>query len=213
MTHLSLPEEFVLLLHKPRGSYYATADHTGAAELGELVLTERFALTDKKLTVLDPASTGTAWIDESVEFVQRKAGPKGRPLAATTFIQSRRKARERHAEALVERGLMRRERRKALFIPYDHFTPDPGTRDALAARIRAAARNEVQLDERLAMLAALVQATGLQTHLGLDKAERKRLKEISKGEELGGAVRDVIAQTTAVLTAVTVAGAAAASGS
>ncbi|SFS85629.1 GOLPH3/VPS74 family protein [Saccharopolyspora flava] len=211
MTQLSLPEEFVLLLHKPRGFHYVTADHTGAAEMGELVLTERFALTDKKLTVLDPEPTGTAWIDESVEYVQRKAGPRGRPLAATTFIQSRRKAREQHAEALVERGLMRSERRRSLFIPYNHFTPDPGTRDVLAARIRAAARDEIPLDERLAMLAALVHATGLEKHLGLSLIERKRLRDISKGEELGGAVRDVIAQTTAMLAAAAVAGGAAGS--
>ncbi|MEB3370764.1 GPP34 family phosphoprotein [Saccharopolyspora sp. S2-29] len=107
---------------------------------------------------------------------------------------------------------MRRERKKFLLISYDAFTPDPGARDALVARIRAAARNEVELDERLALLAALVHATGLHAHLGLDKAERKRLKEISKGEQLGAAVRDVVAQTTAMLAATTVVAAGAASG-
>ncbi|MEB3370765.1 hypothetical protein R4I43_25515 [Saccharopolyspora sp. S2-29] len=60
MTTLSLPEEFVLLLHKSNGSYYASSDHTGAAELGELVLTERVGLEDKKLTVLDAEPSGTA---------------------------------------------------------------------------------------------------------------------------------------------------------
>lgn len=204
MTTLSLPEEFVLLLHKSNGSYYAASDYTGAAELGELVLTERVGLESKKLVVLDSEPTGVGWLDDAAELLARKAGPKNKPVHATTYIQSRTAARKQHAEALAERGLMRRERKSMLLIKYDSFTPDPGSRDALIARIRAAARSEVELDERLALLAALVHATGLYVHFGLDKAERKRLKEISKGEQLGGAVRDVIAQTTALLATTTV---------
>lgn len=211
MTALSLPEEFVLLLHKSNGSYYSTSDYTGAAELGELVLTERVGLEKKKLTVLDAEPTGIGWIDQAVAFLQHKSGPKQKPVAATTFIQSRRGARKAHAAALAERGLMHREQKSFLRISYDRFAPDPGSREALIARIRAAARNEVELDEHLALLAALTHATGLYVVLGLDRAERKRLKEISKGEQLGSAVRDVIAQTTATIAAATAAGAAASS--
>lgn len=199
MTTLSLPEEFVLLLHKPNGSYHASSNHVGAAELGELVLTGRVGIEDKKLRVLDAAPSGTAWIDESIALITRKAGAKGKPVPATTYIQSRGPARKQHAEALAARGLVRHERTKWLMFTSNSFTPDPGTRDALIARVRAAARNEVELDERLALLAALVHATGLHSHFGLDRAERKRLKEISKGEQLGDAVRDVIAQTTAII--------------
>ncbi|RRO13702.1 GPP34 family phosphoprotein [Saccharopolyspora rhizosphaerae] len=204
MTTLSLPEEFVLLLHKSHGSYHATSDHTGAAELGELVLTDRVGLDGKKVTVLDAEPSGVGWIDEAVALLTRKAGAKNKPVHATTFIQHRSSARKQHAEALVERGLMHRERKKFLFFKYDLLTPDSGARDALIARIRAAARDEVVLDERLALLAALVHATGLHTPLGFDRAERRRLKEISKGEQLGGAVRDVIAQTTAIIATTTV---------
>lgn len=210
MTALSLPEEFVLLLHMPNGSYCSTSDYTGAAELGELVLTDRVRLEKKKLTVLDAEPSGTGWIDDALALVARKAGPKNKPVPATTYIQSRTSARKQHAEALAERGLMRHERKSMLLIKYDGFTPDPGSRDALIARIRGAARNEIELDDRLALLAALVHATGLHVVLGLDRAERKRLKEISKGEQLGGAVRDVIAETTAVLAVTTTVAAGAA---
>ncbi|TDD85318.1 GPP34 family phosphoprotein [Saccharopolyspora karakumensis] len=210
MTALSLPEQFVLLLHKPNGSYCSTSDHTGAAELGELVLAGRLRLEKKKLTALDAEPAGIGWIDEAVEHLRHKAGPKRKSVAATTFIQSRRNARKVHATALAERGLMHRQQKSFLRISYDRFTPDPGSRDALVARIRAATRNEVELDDRLALLAALVHATGLHVVLGLDRAERKRLKEISKGEQLGGAVRDVIAETTAVLAVTTAAAAGAA---
>lgn len=199
MTTLSLPEEFVLLLHKPNGSYYSSSNHVGAAELGELVLTERVGLENKKLRVLDAGPSGTAWIDEGIALINRKAGAKSKPVAATTYIQSRNSARKQHAEALAARGLMHHERTKWLMFTSNSYTPDPGSRDALIARIKAAARNEVELDEHLALLAALVHATGLHSHFGLARAERKRLKEISKGEQLGTAVRDVIAQTTAVI--------------
>lgn len=204
MNQLSLPEEFVLLLHRPEGSFYAS-DHTGAAELGELVLNRQVELTNKKVTPLATAPTGRAWADDALAWLHRK----GKPVQAATFIQSRTNARRRHADALVARGLMYCEQKKFLFIPYQKYFPELSTRNLLVGRVRAAARDEVPLDERLALLCALTQATGLAPKLGLDSAERARLKQISKGEQVGEAVSDVI---TATMTVIAVAGAAAAAG-
>ncbi|MER7015200.1 GPP34 family phosphoprotein [Saccharopolyspora sp. NPDC000359] len=205
MTSLSLPEEFVLLLQRENGSFYSACDHVGAAELGELVLQGRVSFTGKKIRVDDPSPSGVGWVDESISYLRRKAGPRNKPVAATSFIQSRRGARKRHCAALVPRGLVRHEQRTTLFIPHDKFYPDQAARTSLVEEIRSAARGELELDNRLALLAALTHATGLVRHLGFERADRKRLKEISKGEALGKAVEQVIAATVAVITATTTA--------
>lgn len=204
MNQLILPEEFVLVLHRPEGSYYAS-DHTGAAELGELVLAGHVQLANKKVTPLTATPTGIEWADNALDWLHRKR----RPVQAATFIQSRTNARNNHAEALAGRGLMHREDKKFLFIPYKKYYPEQSTRNLLVGRVRAAARDEVALDERLALLCALTQATGLAPKLGMDSAERARLKQISKGEQVGEVVSDVITATMAVIA---VAGAAAAAG-
>ncbi|KAA5836270.1 GPP34 family phosphoprotein [Saccharopolyspora hirsuta] len=210
MTSLTLPEEFVLLLQRDNGSHHSSADHTGAAELGELVLQRRVSFTGKKIQVDDPSPSGVGWIGESIGYLQRKAGPRHKPVAATTFIQSRRGARKRHCAALVQRGLMRHEQRSALFIPYDKYFPDQTARTSLVEEIRSAARGEQELDNRLALLAALTHATGLVRHLGFERAERKRLKEISKGEALGKAVEQVVAAATVAITTSAIAASSAA---
>ncbi|MGW1682143.1 GOLPH3/VPS74 family protein [Saccharopolyspora sp. NPDC002376] len=213
MTSLTLPEEFVLLLQRENGSYHSTCDHTGAAELGELVLQRRVSFIGKKIQVDDPSPSGVDWIDESIGYLQQKSGPRNKPVAAATFIQSRRGARKRHCADLAQRELMRHEQRTVLFIPYNKYFPHVETRNALIVELRSIARDERELDNRSTLLAALVHATGLGNHLGFERAERKRLKEISKGEALGKAVEQVIAAATAVITTAAITVTATAGGS
>jgi hypothetical protein len=111
---------------------------------------------------------------------------------AWQFVHHRRSARKVHGAALAERGLMRREQKTALFIPYDTYVPDSAAREVLLDEIRAAARGECKPDQRLVVLASLMHATMLAWSLGLDRAERKGLKEISKDEPLGKVVRYVV---------------------
>ncbi|MBB5154357.1 GOLPH3/VPS74 family protein [Saccharopolyspora phatthalungensis] len=201
MTALPLPEEFVLLLHKDNGSYYSTSEYTGAAELGELVLRHRIEFVGKRVQVRDAAPSGIGWLDECMAYLVKKAGAANKPVAAPRFVQYRRGVRKVHCAALAERGLMRCERKSALLFTYDKYFPDPAARQALIAEIRAVAREERELDNRTALLAALVHATGLVRVLGLERAERKRLKEISKGEQLGKTVEAVVAAATAAISA------------
>ncbi|MEV5536981.1 GPP34 family phosphoprotein [Saccharopolyspora shandongensis] len=201
MTTLTLPEEFVLLLQKDNGSYHSMSDYAGAAELGELVLQRRIDFVQKKIQVLDASPSGVGWLDDCMAYLVKKAGPANKPVAAQSFIQRRKNARKVHCAALAERGLMRHEEKSALFIPYAKYFPDPGTRQALIAELRAVARDEIELDNRRALLAAMVHSTNLVRTLGLERAERKRLKEISKGEQLGKAVEAAVAAATAAISA------------
>ena len=198
---MSLPEEFVLLLHKDNGSYYATADYTGAAELGELVVQHRVEFAGKKVKLVDPRPSGVSWVDEAVAFLAKKNAAT-KPIATTHYVQHRRSARKVHAAALAGRGLMRHERTKALgFIPSEKYFPNAIARNEVLGSLHAVARGERELGDRLAVLAALVNATNLAWSLGFDRAERKRLKEIGNGEQFGAEVAASVAAANAAIMA------------
>ncbi|QUH05585.1 GPP34 family phosphoprotein [Saccharopolyspora erythraea] len=204
---LNLPEQFVLLLYKSNGSYRSTCDHTGAAELGEMVLRGRVEFEGKKVRVADDSPTGIDWVDEATSWLVAKSGPKQKPVDAARFIMSRRSARKTHCAALVQRGVFREEKKTFLGFPADRHYPDQAMQQALLAELHQVALQQRDPDDRLALLASLVHATGLAHSLRFDRPERKRLKEISKGENLGKAVQAVIASTVAVIGAATTASA------
>lgn len=200
---MSLPEQFVLLLHKDNGSYYLSSDYTGAAELGELVILRRVEFADKrKIAVRDPSSTGSPGLDAALALLVKRAGDRNKLVDAGKVIQSRRQAKHEARASLAERGLLSPERRTMLgVIPHEKFVPDTTARAQLVSDLRAVAHDERELDNRSALLAAIVHASGLVRNLGFDRAARKRLKEISKGEQLGSAVEAVVASGTAAITA------------
>ncbi|QUH03695.1 GPP34 family phosphoprotein [Saccharopolyspora erythraea] len=185
MSSLSLPEEFVLLLHKDNGGYHMMADYTAGAELGELALRGRVDLAGKKIRITDASPSGIAWIDDATALLRKLSGSEEKPVDAGTFFWRRKSRRKVHCAALSERQLMRHEQKSALLVSYDSYFPDIATREALVDRLRAAGRNECELDDRLVMLVAVVRASGLADSLGFDREERTRLKAISKGEDLG----------------------------
>src|SRR5690625_4245118 len=203
---LSLPEEFVLLLHRPNGNYYVTHDQTRAAELGELVLRGLAELKDKKIRALTDDVTGDDWVDELMESLRKKAGPTDRPVDVSSTLAFRSSSIKTHRASLVERGLLTRESKKFLgFIPDDRYCPHEITRSQLIAKVGQAARGERSPDNQLAMLCALVHASGLENPLGYDKHQRATLKEISNGENVGAEVDSAIAAATALLVTTTVA--------
>ena len=191
MDEMTLPEEFVLLLQGESGWYQLAQDNTDLAELGELLLRGRVELVGKKIQVLDASPSGIGWLDEFMAQLRKKAGPTNRPVHASLLYP--RQQRKVHRAALAERGLMRQEQETALFIPYTKYFPDTGTRQALLDEIREAARGEREPDKRLVLLAALVSTVGLTWALGLDRAERKGLKEISKDEPFSKLAADLVA--------------------
>ncbi|KEI45838.1 GOLPH3/VPS74 family protein [Saccharopolyspora rectivirgula] len=200
MTGITLPEEFVLLLHKDNGSYYATADRTGAAELAELARQHRIAIDGKNIELTNSEPSEVPWIAEAVELLAQRQQKTGGPVAVSWFLE-RRKTRDQHAESLVRRGLMRHEQREFLgLFRSNRYYPDHNARQALIGELRAVASGQQPLDNRLALLAALVHTSGLSWALKFSSAERKRLKKISAGEELGNAVEAAVADLNAVLT-------------
>lgn len=209
---VTLPDEFVLLLHRPGGGYRcAQVDLlTSVAELGELALRGRVEVAaSAKLTVLDPRSTGIGWADELLGRLVRKSGPKGKPVELTGVLPGRLGRFREHRGLLAAHGVLRHRRRKLLgFIPDDLYVPVEPARESLVAEVRDAARLRRTVDGRLAVLCALVHAAGIGPSLGCDAGERAVLESVWRGDGLGEAELRPLAAVSAV-TAVAVSAAAA----
>ncbi|MDA3644642.1 GPP34 family phosphoprotein [Saccharopolyspora indica] len=201
---LTLPDEFVLLLHKPSGSHVVGANSntgTAAAEIGELVLRGRMAPHGTAVQLLDTASSGQPWMDQLLAQFQQVAGRENQPVELGWWLQLRSNAFLAHRAVLVDRGVLRVERRKFLgLLPDDRYHPDRSIRGALLAELHGLARGETPPDGRLALLAALVHRSGLDHALGFERDQRTRLRAVADREELGDHVPTAV---TAMLRAMT----------
>ncbi|WP_243790461.1 GPP34 family phosphoprotein [Saccharopolyspora gloriosae] len=208
---VTLPDEFVLLLHRADGGHRAgQADLlTSVAELGELALRDRVEVAARtKLTVLDPRATGIDWADELLGRLVRKAGPKNKPVELTGLLPRRIGRFREHRELLTAQGLLRHQRRKLLgFIPDDLYFPVEPVREALVAEVREVARRRRPVDGRCAVLCALAHSAGIGPALGCDAEELAMLESVWRGDGLGEAARRPLAAVSSV-TAVTVSAAA-----
>ncbi|RKT84452.1 Golgi phosphoprotein 3 (GPP34) [Saccharopolyspora antimicrobica] len=194
---LTLPDEFALLLHKPSGSHVAGANSntgTAAAEIGELVLRGRMSPQGTALQLLDAASSGHPWMDQLLAQFQQVAGRENHPVELSWWLQLRSNAFLAHRAVLVDRGVLRVERRKFLgLLPDDRYHPDRSIRSALLAELHGLARGEHPPDGRLALLGALVHRSGLEHALDFDREQRTRLRAIADREDLGEGVPTQVA--------------------
>lgn len=185
---LTVPDELALLLHKPSGTSFVGASPgaaTAAAEVGELVLHGRLALRGTAVQLRDASSSGLPWLDQLMAQLQRVAGRDDRPVQLGWWLPLRSGAFATHRSVLVERGVLRLERRKFLgVLPDDRYHPDRATRDALLAELHGLAQGELPVDGRRALLGALVHRSGLDHALDLDRAERARLRALADRADL-----------------------------
>lgn len=202
---LALPDEFVLLVHRPNGTCDTAAGPvlgTVAAEVAELALQRRVEVRDGVVRLVDGSSTGQPWMDRMLAEFRDRAG-EGGELDLRVWLQSRTGAFRTHRHVLVERGLLRRERRRFLGVfPDDRYHPDRPNRDALVAELREAARGDRPLDDRLALLCALVYRTGLVHVLGFAHAEVTRMRAIAAARDLGDGVDPRIADMLVAVTTI-----------
>ncbi|NHD16282.1 MULTISPECIES: GPP34 family phosphoprotein [Actinopolyspora] len=215
-TAFGLPGELVLLLHKPHGGHHSAHPDVAvaAAEVAELVLRGHATITDLGLSgsgmrLDDVEPGGLEWLDDALDQLRRKVRRSTGAVALGSWFHSRNGVFKRYRDRMARDGPLWAERRKVFGVEYSKYFPDSEIRGALVQELGEVARQERAVDNRLALLAAIVHGTGLLSELGMDRSERRVIKSLARGEKLGEAVDATVGAARA---AIVVAGAAAATG-
>ncbi|MDT0317278.1 GOLPH3/VPS74 family protein [Streptomyces millisiae] len=165
-----------------------------AASLVELALAGRIDVTDDRVTVLDPTPLGQPVLDAAL------AGIAGREMPAGTrhWIERLKKEAAAGASAgLLEKGLVREERKKVLGIfPVRRYPEADGSVEAaVRERLDAVVLRGATPDERTAALVALLHGAKLH-RLALPDADKRTVETnmaaIADGQWSATAVRRVV---------------------
>ncbi len=206
---LKLMEEVILLaLDDRKGVFIGAASGTvlftvGAAVMMDLTLSGRAEITGRKVTLKDPQSTSDDILDDALALLRKWNKPRNLRDAIGRTANGVRKLKKRLLERLVERGILRKERRSFLFLPYSVYpTADEYPETLVRQRVRGIVLEGHAAEARDEVLIALMDAGGL-TNAVFDKSERKgakaRLKEIAKNSQAGKAVKELIDMMHAAL--------------
>jgi hypothetical protein len=220
-----LAEDLLLLLLDDEKGTLATAypqPALGGALLVELALAGSVEVEEKT----------TAWRKAKVHPVDGRTPPEPllreaydvvatKPRSAEDLVERLGKgAKDRLAEQLVERGILRRDASRALGVfprtrwPAVDSTHEAEVRRALTGALVQGAQPDERTRALVALLHALDKAHRVVDHEGLPSREvRRRAKELAEGDWAAKAVRDAITASTAAIAAIAAGGAVASAGS
>ncbi len=212
MTTLTLSEEVMLLsLDDDSGAAREQANvgwAAGGGVLVELTLSGRVDIGDDKVTVRDAEPTGVPYLDEQLARIVEH----GRPWKVKDSLHAAAKdAAGGATQALVDRGLLREEKKRILgLFPTRRYPEVDGTgEDEVRGRLNQVVMEGADPDERTAALVALLHGARLRGLAFPQREGRKqieaRMAEIADGQWVQPAVRRAIDQAQAAMMAVMVA--------
>lgn len=192
----------LLALNDEKGTtegYYI--EYTAAAAiLSELLLSQRIKVNadnKDKVEVLDDSSTGDPIMDEAL---QKIAGNK-KPDTLKNWVMALgqiKNLKHKIAEQLVADGIIKADEKKVLWIftqkIYPEVNPEPETYLKREMR-RLVLDKPLEIQPKIALMVALAQSAHLLNQVFSKeelKQHKKRIEQISKGEELGEITADVI---------------------
>lgn len=211
MTTLTLSEEIMLLsLDDDSG---AAKEQTGVGwaagggVLVELTLAGRVEIGDDRVTVVDSAPTGLPYLDEQLTRIAEH----GRPWKVKDCLRAAAKdAAGGATQALVDRGLLREEKKRILgLFPTRRYPEVDGADEAeVRARLTRVVLQGAEPDERTASLVALLHGARLRSLVFPQREGRKeieaRMAGIAEGQWVQPAVRRAIDQAQAAMAAIIV---------
>ncbi|SBT49981.1 GOLPH3/VPS74 family protein [Micromonospora auratinigra] len=164
------------------------------AVLLELALAGRLAVTDGKVSVVDPAPVGSPLLDEALG---RIAADDRRRRPKDWIVRLSKGLRERVLDGLVADGVLRRDAGRVLgIVPRTRYPSPTGAEPPVEAdarqRLVGAVGGEGAVAPGTAALLALVRAVGLDRRLFRDLPRdrvKRRLKEIDEGAWAPAAVK------------------------
>ncbi|MGC5009867.1 GOLPH3/VPS74 family protein [Streptosporangium sp. DT93] len=175
----------------------------GGALLGELAVTGRIDLADKKVVVRDATPLGDEELDAPLERMAAEAKAR-KPEWWVQRLQTG-KVRKRLLTRLAERGVLDEERYRTLGIfPGTRYPErDPRVELEIRERVRNVLAGATP-DERITVLIAVLHAAKIDRKAFPD-ASKERIKEIIEGGWAGKAVSDTIAAVNAAVMATVIA--------
>lgn len=227
---MAIADELLLLaLDETSGKTVAATTNLdaalGAALLVELALAERISIAPAeagwlergKVTVINSSPTDDPDLDAVLAKLVEKDGQKVKNLISPMSWRPISKGlRDRRLARLVQQGVLAESRTEVLGLRR-YPTLDPRPEHEIRARLRSALVDGLIPTERTVALIALLQAGGILSKVFPTedkKLIKARAKQLSEGDWAAKAVKDAIAEATAVMVAVFAgAGAGAGSGS
>ncbi len=207
---LFLQEELLLLALRDDEGTISAAMYPYAlagAILAELMLHERIRVEDphkKMVHVLRDMPVGDPLLDECLERIVREDRPDSLADWVERFTAVRH-LKDRVAEGLCQRGILRAEKGRFLFVFPRVTYPemDHGPEGKVLQRLRSAIFEESEeIDSRTAVLLSLASSTGMLPTV-FDPRELKPRQEhidrITKGEQVGQAAKEAIDAMQAAL--------------
>lgn len=186
------------------------------AQIAELAASEHVFFQDKQLLVRDGAPTSDPLLDEALAMVAGSAKPHDAKHWVEALARPSHHLQGRLEEQLVEKGVLRKEEHRLLWvIPSSRFPAvDTAEEQAARDRLRAVVIAGAEPDQHTLVLLDLLKACGLERNVFSSdewKQAKAKVKDLLAGEYIGGAVAAAIAAAEAAVTAATVATTVAAS--
>ncbi len=210
---VNLPESLLLLAIDDESgkisSQMQAADlGSAAAILLELLIDGRIDTVDGKIRVIDDSTTGDVMFDQALSAI--RDSKKLHDAKYWVHMISRQHVKDRVLDQLVARNIVRKEEHRVLWVfPVDRFpVENPAPENDLREMLREVVITGYDPDARSAALIGLLKATNLTgTVFNKDerKAYKKRIEDISRGEQMSEAVSKILRDTQTALIAVMVA--------
>ncbi len=204
----------LLALRDEKGTIESKADMyqyaLGGALLSELLLAGCVRLGEdkkKRIELVQPKAFSDPVLDECLNLI---AAAKRRRTAAdwVSRFASLKKLKERVAQGLCRRGILKESEDKVLLIFTRKIYPtiDPRPEKRLIEQLRKAIFTETaRLDPQTAVLLSLAHGTGmLPIHFDKKKlkSRKRHIEQITKSEAVGAATREAVEAVQAAVAAV-----------
>jgi Golgi phosphoprotein 3 len=212
---LFLHEELLLLALRDEEGTISAAMYPYAlagAILAELMLHERIRVEDPKKKMVHPlgdSPLGDALLDECLQKIAKAERPDSLSDWVERFTAVRH-LKDRVAEGLCERGILRAEKGTFLFVFPKVTYPevDHGPEGKILQRLQSAVFSEAEdIDTRTAVLLSLASSTGMLPTI-FDpkdlKPRQEHIDRITQGEQVGQAAKEAIDAMQAALAMMTI---------
>jgi len=208
---LNLTEKFILLAMHPDKVRYKISDQAlNAGLIGAILLDltkeDKLLISNKILRAKSSYSTLSAAHNQILSIIQQSEKEKEIKKWIQKFSMKSGTYRKQVLEGLKDKGLIKIEYKKFLFIPYiKAYLIQKNERLNLITQIREILIYSKKPDTEMASLLGMVEACKMYSIIGRDRNERKdfqkKLKEIIKSDLIASWVDQVIKEMQAAITA------------